>query len=95
MKVDIQKILLALAKKGFCYIDGSMNTRDNDIHLYVSTGFNTRGNAVDICISNEYIGIVLYTEHLTSKSEDLSFKFGYSDAEEKILKVINSDYVHK
>jgi hypothetical protein len=47
--MDLKALFAIMNKKGFHYLDGSSVT-DNSINLYFSTGYNTRGNSVEIII---------------------------------------------
>jgi len=75
--MDYTELFKIMSEKGFQYLDGS--TTKLGVSLYFSTGFNTRGNAVEVIIcefkNSVHSWIDGVEKELQGVSEDKIFEF--------------------
>jgi len=77
--MDYVELFQHMHEKGFTHIDGS--TTNRGVNLYFSTGFNTRGNAVEVTIGEFKNSIHSWIDGVENELKDVS--------EDKILEFIS------
>ena len=75
--MDYTELFKHMSEKGYTHIDGS--TTKLGVNLYFSTGFNTRGNAIEVTIGENRHDIHTWIDgvekELKGVSEDKLFEF--------------------
>jgi len=89
MKIDIQNIRKAAANKGYIYMNSSLTSVGAYMWCTISEFEKfTKGKYLTVVFKTEGIGLEIFM----GMDKQLTFLFT-KDAEEKIINLINSDYV--
>jgi hypothetical protein len=67
--INLNRLLSEIGVKGYRYVDGHLNTNSNLMTYFISTGYNGRGNAIDLTIRDNSVDITIFDRDVTGHTD--------------------------